>query len=514
MGHRRPPGIGNREHPLTFLTLGLPEAAYLYMGLALQQLVRASSLHLVPYAIVLPWLFVLLLRQVRHGIWGVMDVFGYFAACVLICILFWPEAVRFVTMGDRLDPTQVASYAAQQEPGAEVVTAADTQQVPETLLTPAFVPVGYSTILKMIVEIPLALAQAINTRVHRTFSSLLPVTWLFDQALTADVTGSVRDWVQNCYVPVLTETLTAQEATSADELAPWDGTPLAQRLEARVVTPGAQTGLNWMTTPGDTGQVGCGTYLLAIESRVQARLGDTLSPGGTPLLDVFNRELGWSSIQQGRFMIYRAIRQTLGDTVPAPSLAGTYLALRGLAVGGGALEGAASGGITGWLLKSAGPLGTLAGFLTGGAQAIGAEFQSILSGLSWLLRLALLFTWYAPTALGMAGMTMDKFFPFVVLWALWPGQQLLPLALFFTARLFLACAPLWYALIDLAARLAAGQPPQVGPEFAQAVTGLFTAQLWVASVTALGFLVLPAVTGLVLFKAFTGIARAVRGGVV
>ena len=38
---------------MDFLALSLPEAAYLYFGLALQTLVRASSLRLIPTSIVI-----------------------------------------------------------------------------------------------------------------------------------------------------------------------------------------------------------------------------------------------------------------------------------------------------------------------------------------------------------------------------------------------------------------------------------------------------------------------------
>jgi hypothetical protein len=56
----------------------------------------------------------------------------------------------------------VASYAAAQDPGATVVTAAETQQVPQALQQPALIPPGYRLLLRAITETPLALARTIK----------------------------------------------------------------------------------------------------------------------------------------------------------------------------------------------------------------------------------------------------------------------------------------------------------------------------------------------------------------
>ena len=60
-------------------------------------------------------------------------------------------------------PTQIASYAASQDPGAEIITADDTGQVPDTLRDPTLLAPGFRLLLRAITETPLALARTINS---------------------------------------------------------------------------------------------------------------------------------------------------------------------------------------------------------------------------------------------------------------------------------------------------------------------------------------------------------------
>jgi hypothetical protein len=94
----------------------------------------------------------------------------------VLLVLFWPEAVPFGRLiGRTTDPAHVASYAATQDPGAEVITAADTGEVPDTLRNPTLLAPGFRLLLRAITETPLALARTINSQTHRTFASLMPM---------------------------------------------------------------------------------------------------------------------------------------------------------------------------------------------------------------------------------------------------------------------------------------------------------------------------------------------------
>src|SRR6266568_4769620 len=374
---------------MDFLALSLPEAAYLYMGLAMQALVRSSSLRQLPRVLVLVWTSVLIWRaQGRPG--GYRTVWGYVGACLVLLILFWPEAVPFGRLAGRTtDPTHVASYAASQDPGAEVITAQDTNQVPDTLRNPTLLAPGFRLLLRAITETPLAVARTINSQAHRTFASLMPMQWLLGVDLTADVTSAVADWVHNCYLPVQTDTMEGQEGRTIEELLPWGDTPMRRGLATREVVPGAQTGINWLRGPTTGNTVRCDVYLDAVEFRTQAWLFELKSPRGTPLLEVFQQELGLDSQQQARFLVYREIVKAAGPAVPAPSLAGQYAKLRGGSVLGSAAEGAGVGAVGGWL-------GAGIGALTGAIRGVGGEFQRTVEGLTWLVRLAVILTWYGP----------------------------------------------------------------------------------------------------------------------
>ena len=78
---------------MEFVTQSLPEAAYLYTGLALQALTRGALRHL-PAVIVILNTMVLLTRGGMAGDTRlVARALGYFCTSTFILILFWPEAV-------------------------------------------------------------------------------------------------------------------------------------------------------------------------------------------------------------------------------------------------------------------------------------------------------------------------------------------------------------------------------------------------------------------------------------
>jgi hypothetical protein len=218
-------------------------------------------------------------------------------------------------VGHTTTPAQIASYAATQDPGAEIITAEDTGQVPDTLRNPTLLAPGFRLLLRAITETPLALARTINTQSHRTFASLMPMQWLLGVALTTDVTTAITDWVHNCYLPVQAKAMEAREGHTIEELLPWGNTPMRRGLATRDVVPGAHTGYSRVFTP-DTGlrfiqppdtpnTVRCDTYLDAVESRAQGWLYELKSPRGTPLGQVFEEELGMDAIQQARFLILK-----------------------------------------------------------------------------------------------------------------------------------------------------------------------------------------------------------------
>jgi hypothetical protein len=217
------------------------------------------------------------------------------------------------------------------------------------------------------------------------------------------------------------------------------------------------------------------------------------------LHEVFQAELGLDSQQQARFLVYREMLKAAGPAVPAPSLAGQYALLRGVGVGGQAVSGAAGGKVGG----IGGKIGAAMAALTGATN----EFQRAVDSLSWLVGLAVFLTWWGPYMLGLLNLVLIGLFPFVMLWALIPGNQFQPLAHYFVALLFAASMPLWWALVDVAQRLAASHAP------AQTLPGIawLSTQTWSMIVTALGILLIPIITGILLFSVFRAVNSLWRG---
>jgi hypothetical protein len=264
-----------------------------------------------------------------------------------------------------------------------------------------------------------------------------------------------------------------------------------------------------MRGPSGDNSVPCDVYLDGVELRTQSWLSELKSPNGTPLLEVFQEELGLDSTLQARFILYREMMRAAGPAVPAPSLTGMYAGLRGASVAGRAGQGAIEGGLGGWagntvarLLGSAIGKGSAIGLATGAIKGLGAEFQRTLDSLASWVGFAAFLVWYAPYMLGVINEVLVGLFPFVVLWSLWPGQQLQPLALYFVTLLFTNSSPLWWALIDQAQKVAGATSPQSTDGYAAGLTNLASAFAWSTVVTVVGILLVPLVVGILLFLAF------------
>lgn len=496
---------------MDFLGLTLPEASYLFLGLGIQDVLRHSSLAILPTLIMVATTVFMMVRhhgQEKHG----RIVAGYLVTCLLLEGLFWPETLIVSSGTPTTDASQVASYIAQRDGEADVVTAQDTGLVWPSMRGPAHVPTAYYLVLRMFTGMWLTYARTLNSQVHRPFPSLLPYQWLLGTELTADVRGAVDDWVYNCYVPVMTDLLGGQTATTSDDLSPWGNGKVSTALDARSVVPGAQTGLNWITAPGtaqDQAQVTCWAYLGAIESRAQARLFEAQSPRGTPLLQVFQEELGLDAVQQGRFVIYQEMLRAF-ERVPAPSLLGQYLKVRGLGVTGSALQGAMRGSAGGWY-------GAIIGAITGTISGVNGEFQRYVEGLSWLVRTALFVTWYAPYVLGWLDAIVIGFFPLVLLLGMVFRRTWQTLLAYFGLLAFLTSSPVWWALSDQCATLAASLPPQIGTGYEASVVSFLASGMWYTSIVALTVLTIPLGFSLVLgiltsYAAYRGVTTLIRGG--
>jgi hypothetical protein len=498
---------------MDFLVLSLPEASYLYVGIAVQAMLRSSKLIALAYVIITISVFVLLWRGLG-SVWFWKPVAGYLGTTGLILVLFWPEALRFGHLSARTtDATQIASYAASQDPDAEVVTAAETQLVPPSLQDPALVPVGFRLLLRMTTGLSLTIGRILNDQEHRTFGILTSMWWLLGVELTAPVSNAIQDWTLNCFTPIWTTTLEAQHAVTAHDLLPWDNSPVAQALNTREVRPGAQSGITWLQGSTPTATVKCDTYLAAVESDTQAWLRQLKSPRGTPLLQVFEEDLGLTPPQQARFLLYREILRTMQGPVPAPSLLATYAAIRGAGIAGKALDQGSFTGVVGLLTGTFSWTKTLFAAGRGAGAGVSAEFQRTVEGLSHYVGFAVLLTWVAPYVLGIANLVLVGLFPLLLLFLLIPGHQLEGLLLYFAILLFTMAAPLCYALVDVSQRLAGSLAPQSTDAVFGGLSNGATAFVWSTMATIVGLLVIPVTLAWLLFKTFRAASSLWRPGV-
>jgi hypothetical protein len=504
---------------MDFFALSLPEAAYLYEGLAVQALFRSSSLRVIPAVIVIMAIFVLLGRSNLHGDRRPIGrVVGYGFASTLLLILFWPEAVgRLGGIHGQTSPNLVASYAATQDAGATIITAQATGLVPEPLQSPVLLPTGVRLLLQAFTQTHLELAKAINSQTHRTFAPVLPMQWLLTRKLSGGAKATVRDFTQGCFLPAKAQLM--QRATTMgfgptfQDLLPWGGSQLQGELALIRVTPGGQTGLGTMIRRFLGGSastsVSCDVYIQQAEGQVQQWLASQTTQRGTPLSQVFQQELGMTPQDQARFLIYREMLRAAGPEVPVPSLMGSYLLLRGARQLGSLVGGAQSGAVAGGRVAggSGATIGAAVGAAIGAAQGLGNELQRILDGLSSLVGLAVWLTWWGPYILGIINLVVLGLFPIVVIWSLFPQSQFQPLATYFAVLFFTTAAPLWWALVDVAAKLAAGVPPNVWIAPGQ----FLESHLASLVITALGILAIPITTGFLIFGSWRAIGGLWRG---
>jgi hypothetical protein len=338
--------------------------------------------------------------------------------------------------------------------------------------------------------------------------------WLLTYPLAGEAEAAVRDFVHGCFLPATTRLLQTHTGASLtfQELLPWGGTPLEVELALVEVTPGAQTGLMGFFAAlwgSSATPVRCHDYFQRVDQEVQAWIAHHRTERGTPLSQVFQDELGLGLPDQARFVIYREMLRAAGPEIPAPSLTGVYLGLKGArAVTEGAV-GAGTGGIRGaqyfggtGIIK-----GLLFGALVGTVQGAGNEVQRVLDTLEALVRPAVFLTWWGPYIMGIVNLVLLGLFPIVLIWSLFPQAQFQPLATYFAVLFFTTSMPLWWALVDVAARLAGGAPPDIW-----ALPGQYAENIAASLVvTVVGILLVPVLLGMLIVGSWRAIGGLWRG---
>jgi hypothetical protein len=495
--------------------LSLPEATGLYLGLALQYVLRASALgRWAPVLLMLIGIMTLLSKHWQYPEGPHLKrVLLYVALSTMLLMLFWPEASRFGRARLMMDSSQVASYTASQDPQATVLTAGDLGegQGEVVIETP-----GFRLILHAVTDFALAAARTVNREAHRPFSTLVGMSWFVGMELTSEVTRDLADWIEGCWKPVLTMDMEFQDGITSRQLLPWGDTPVARALASRSTIPGSQTGRGYLRTPrspigstflsnpGVDQTVRCDVYLAAVELAVQRWLFIEKSPNGTPLSQVFAEDLGKSVQEQARWLIYREMIRLMGRPVPAPSLTGAYAGLTGTRAATGAL-GAALGAAGG----NTGRVGGWWSTLFGGGTAVVNQFDGMVQAMLVAVGLAQWFVYWSPVISGITLHVLVGLFPFLFLWSQYPDHMFRPLILYFITLTYVLLEPLWLAMVDLLARWGASIAPQ-SPDAVLSTLNWAPALLWSTVATILGLVVVHGMGAALLYAQGRNIVSSVR----
>ena len=483
------------------------ESGFLYWGLGAQAILRASSLRHVPYAIITFCTIWLLYRRTYAAMpQPLSSVVVYLIHCALVLVLFWPEAIyRFfggVTAIPGLVVTahegSVFSYVARTSGAAN--DDASTMRLAGVNLTPGGAPVprALDLLLRMATETPRRLGERINAEMDRPLSHLGAMEALLTQPMTSDASRyALTEYTDQCYkdaVADMTNDATITSETTWQERLPWS--PEMAPYMARQVRLGPVGGVSDALL-GLAGVVSCNQIYIALERAVLRDLAGERTGGGSNMQSIYLNELGIPQLDSARFVISQELSKEMGKFVEPPNLTAGYAAAT---VTKGAVKGAAQG--KGWL-------GSLWGALTGAATE-GVEQAA--TGAVNFMRPALFLIWWMPYITGLLSAVVLTFFPFVILWALFPGQHIRPLMNYMLMLFFVHSTPLWWAIADAASSMAAGigTPHAAGAIF-QSVGELFRGMGAGVVVGVLAILLVPAIQAVMLFGTWRAIGSIWRG---
>ena len=490
------------------------ETGFLYWGLGAQALMRASSFRLLPYAIIMVCAVWLVYRRLYAAqVQPLAGVFVYLIHAALILVLFWPEAsYRFfggVTALPGLvvsvDEGSVFSYVAREN--GETNDTAATMRLAGVNLTPSGAPVprALDLMLTIATEAPRRLGERINADMDRPLSHLGAMQALLSQPLESDAARyALTEFHQSCYrdaVADMTEDATVTSETTWQERLPWSA-EMAPYLAKRVHLDPAGGPSDVLL--GLSGTVQCAQIWNALQAAVSADLNGEATGGGSTKLNVYLDELGIPAQDTVRFVIGQELHKMMERFVEAPSLTGAYATVAGAKAGASMaqdLAGSGGGRKSIWQRVGSALFGT---------AAEGVEDTA--SGILGFMRPALFLIWWMPYITGLLSAVVLTFFPFVVLWSLFPGQHVKPLVNYFLMLFFVHSTPLWWSIADAASTMAGGigSPHAAGWIF-ESVGEFFRGHAAAVVVGVLAILLVPVIQAVVMFGTWRAIGGIWRG---
>ena len=491
------------------------ESGLLYWGLGVQAIIRESSFRLLPYTIMtgcVTWL--LYRRTYAVAPQPLSSVVVYLIHCGLILLLFWPESVARFLLGPAslpglvvsVDEGSVFSYVARQngEPNDD----ASTMRLAGVNITPSGAPVprALDLLLQITTEAPRRLGERINADMARPLAHLGAMAALLTQPLTSDASRyALTEFTDQCYrgaVADMTNDATVASETTWQERLPWSA-EMAPYM-AKEVGLGSADGVSDRLL-GLSGKVTCGQIYTALENAVLSDLTGEPTSGGSTKRKVYWDELGIPALDSARFVIAQELHKAMKRFVQPPDLTTGYAAAP---VVKGAATGAAQGAVRG------GWVGSLFGAVAGAALGVVEveEDEETATGALNFMGLALFLIQWMPYIAGLLSAVVLAFFPFVVLWSLFPGQHVRPLASYVLILFFVHSTPLWWAIADALSSAAANidQPHAAGAIFTSAGE---VSQGWNTSTAAgvLAVILVPLVQAVVMFGTWRLIGSTWRG---
>ena len=470
-------------------TLTLAEAAYLYSGLEVQEMLRASSLRQIPQVIMVCCTIWLVYRRITSPRpQPIAGIVAYVVSCGLILVLFWPEAApRFLTVRAVIPAGGVTSFIAVQN-GMANVNARSSGLVPRQLLSgtgQAQVPQALDLILRAVTEMPLLLGDAIYPGLNRPFSRVGVLSEFVDQVETnppASLRTRMPNFVEECYTPALEQLLKNKPEPTFEERMPWSSDMSGHLADIRIQ---GKRGVadDFGTAPTATPTT-CRAFYRSMENETLQHLRGQRTAQGSNKARVVRDNLGITGREQARMFVAREMERQM-ETVQGPQR--LVNAKRGLDV-------------------SSGLLSALSQFdLTAPFKSVGSQLEKHLDRMGRFLGVGSFLVYWGPYLVGIAMFVVLAFFPVVLLWSLFPGQHFKPLVNYFLLLIFVCSTPLWWALVDGAAEVAYANHPPVG--WFAAPVGWGVAYTSYMVVTVVGIIMVPLLQAVLLF----GTWRAIGG---
>ena len=470
--------------------LTLAEAAYLYSGLEVQEILRNSSLRHLPQVIMVCCTIWLVYRRVTSARpQPIAGIVAYIVSCGLILVLFWPEASpRFLTVRTLVPSGGVTSYIAVRN-GMTNVNARSSGLVPRQLLSGGTagtqVPQALHLILGAITEMPLLLGEAIYPGLNRAFGRVPVIQDFVDQVETnppASLRTRMPDFVDQCYRPALESLLKDDAEPTFEKRMPWSS-DMSGHLSDITIQGKRGISDDFATGPTPTPTT-CQAFYQDMEEETLQYLRSQRTAQGSNKARVARVNMGINGREQARIFVMREMERQM-ETVQGPNR--VVNAKRALDV-------------------TSGVAGALSQFdITAPFKSMGSQLEKHLDRMSRFLGIGSFLVYWGPYLVGIAIFVTLSLFPVVLLWSMFPGQHFKPLVNYFLLLIFVCSTPLWWALVDGAAEVAYAQHPPVGWFAAPAGWGLAYTSYMV--VTVVGIILVPVLQATLLF----GTWRAIGG---